>query len=86
MFFTNGDTGRMTKITEPPWNRPAHGQGLRSIRATCSAFEQTHADLLTAAYEHPATARGKPVVIVVHPAKGTALDTGIAGLPAPWES
>ena len=54
LFFTNGDTGA---DDEDKLNRLGTArltaEALRSIRATCAAFEQTHADLLTAAYEHP---------------------------------
>ena len=54
VFFTNGDTGA---DDEDKLNRLGTArltaEALRSIRATCVAFEQTHADLLTAAYEHP---------------------------------
>ena len=54
MFFTNGDTGA---DDEDKLNRLGTArltaQALRSICATCAAFGQTHADLLTAAYEHP---------------------------------
>ena len=54
MFFTNGDTGA---DDEDKLNRLGTARltakALRSICATCAAFEQTHADLLTAAYERP---------------------------------
>ena len=54
LFFTNGDTGA---DDEDKLNRLGTARltakALHSIRATCAAFEQTHADLLTAAYEHP---------------------------------
>ena len=54
MFFTNGDTGA---DDEDKLNRLGTARltakALPSIRATCAAFARTHADLLTAAYEHP---------------------------------
>ena len=55
LFFTNGDTGDADD--EDKLNRLGTARltakALHSIRATCAAFERTHADLLTAAYEHP---------------------------------
>ena len=54
LFFTNGDTWT---DDEYKLNRLGAARltakALQSIRATCAAFERTHADLLTAAYEHP---------------------------------
>ena len=54
LFFTNGDTGA---DDEDKLNRLGTARltakALHSIRATCAAFEQTHADLLTADYKHP---------------------------------
>ena len=54
LFFTNGDTWT---DDEYKLNRLGAARlttkALQSIRATCAAFARTHADLLTAAYEHP---------------------------------